>query len=287
MDTRSIEKGMKEKIITLILLMLLPLVAKAQPDPHFLIYLCIGQSNMVGAPPVESQDSCHVSDRFLNMPAVECGEREIGKWIKAVPPITNCSSGLCPADYFGRTMLEHLPEGYRVGVINVAVDGCTLTLFDKDQCRSVVKAMTKDWQINEVRRYDNNPYRRLIRCARKAQRDGVIAGILLQQGESDAYTSQWYNVLNKIYKNLCHDLLLRDVPLLVGETLKTGVAARANEIIDHVEEHVPNAHLVRSDGCTAYAGDGMNVHFDAVGQRLLGKRHALKMLELMGIHVGE
>jgi hypothetical protein len=41
------------------------------------------------------------------------------------------STGLCPADYFGRTLVAKLPHNIKVGVVDVAVAGCKIELFDK------------------------------------------------------------------------------------------------------------------------------------------------------------
>ncbi|MBQ9669226.1 MAG: hypothetical protein IJV45_10885, partial [Prevotella sp.] len=41
--------------------------AKADVDPNFYVYLCIGQSNMEGQGTIEAQDRTGVSDRFLMM----------------------------------------------------------------------------------------------------------------------------------------------------------------------------------------------------------------------------
>lgn len=255
---------------------------KAEPDRNFHIFLCIGQSNMVGQPAPEAQDFEGVSDNFLSMSAVDCGDRAIGLWRKALPPLCHCNAGLSPCDYFGRTMLQYLPEGHRVGVINVAVNGCSLSLFDKDHYKEVVAAMTADWQIGELERYDANPWDRLIHCARLALNDGVIEGIIVQQGESDAYSEEWYATLKKVYDDICAELGLGGIPMTVGEALGNGARASANIIISEVEANVPNTYLVKSDGCTIWPDDGMDVHFDSASQRTLGRRHAIRMLSALG-----
>ena len=81
-------------------------------DSNFYIYLCFGQSNMEGnARRFELQDST-VDNRFQVMEAVDCPNlgRTKGNWYTAIPPLCRCRTGLTPVDYFGRAMLEKLPE---------------------------------------------------------------------------------------------------------------------------------------------------------------------------------
>src|SRR5439155_9444882 len=102
-------------------------------DSKFYIFLCLGQSNMEGNAKFEPQDTT-VNSRFQVMEAVDCPNlnRVKGQWYTAVPPLCRCQTGLTPADYFGRTLVANLPKDVKVGVINVAVAGCKIELFDKD-----------------------------------------------------------------------------------------------------------------------------------------------------------
>lgn len=108
-------------------------MASLQPkDKNFQIYLAFGQSNMEGQGKIEEQDKV-VSDRYKMMAAVDCSDlgRTAGEWYPAVP-LTPLQPGLCPVDYFGRTLVDSLPSDIKVGVINVAVAGCKIELFDKN-----------------------------------------------------------------------------------------------------------------------------------------------------------
>ena len=101
-----------------------------------------------------------------------------------------CCTGLTPVDYFGRTLVENLPKNIRVGVIDVAVGGCDIELFDKENYRSYVKT-APDWMKGMIDEYAGNPYERLVEMAKLAQNDGVIKGILLHQGESNTNDTLW------------------------------------------------------------------------------------------------
>ena len=106
---------------------------KAQ-DNFFYIYLCIGQSNMVGQGAIEPQD-CDIEDGVLSMSAVGGpAGRKVGEGRKAVPPLCRANTSLSPVDYFLRVLRKNHPLNVRLGVVHVAVDGCGIDLFDKDAC---------------------------------------------------------------------------------------------------------------------------------------------------------
>lgn len=131
-----------------------------QFDPNFHIYLCFGQSNMEGNAKIEPQDRRGISTRFRMMAAVDMPSsgRKMGQWYAAVPPLCREWTGLTPADYFGRTLVESLPDSIKVGVINVSVGGCSIDLFDEDKTDSVI-AKSADWFKNFCKDYDNKPFR--------------------------------------------------------------------------------------------------------------------------------
>ena len=128
------------------------------------------------------------------------------------------TTGLCPADYFGRTMVASLPEKIRVGVVNVSVPGCKIELFEKDTYQTYA-ATAPPWMTNIIKEYNGNPYQHLVDMARLAQKEGVIKGILLHQGESNPNDKEWPKKVKGIYDNLIKDLNLKaeEVPLLAGE----------------------------------------------------------------------
>ena len=252
-------------------------------NKKFHIYLCIGQSNMEGHAKFEPQDTI-VNKRFQVLEAVDCDNlnRKKGQWYTAVPPLSRCKTGLTPADYFGREMIANLPEDVKVGVINVAVGGCKIELFDKDNYESYVST-SPDWLKSMVAQYDGNPYARLVEMAKIAQKDGVIKGILLHQGESNTNDTLWTKKVKVVYDNLLKDLNLKaeSTPLLAGEVVHAdqgGICASMNKIIATLPETIPNSHVISSSGCPDVAD---NLHFSAEGYRMLGKRYAAKMLEIM------
>ncbi|HQZ24924.1 MAG TPA: sialate O-acetylesterase [Flavobacterium sp.] len=252
-------------------------------NKKFYVYLCIGQSNMEGNAKFEPQDTI-VNKRFQVLEAVDCDNlnRKKGQWYTAVPPLSRCKTGLTPADYFGREMIANLPEDVKVGVINVAVGGCKIELFDKDNYESYVST-SPQWLKSMVAQYDGNPYARLVEMAKIAQETGVIKGILLHQGESNTNDTLWTKKVKVVYDNLLKDLNLKaeSTPLLAGEVVHAdqgGICASMNKIIATLPETIPNSHVISSSGCPDVAD---NLHFSAEGYRMLGKRYASKMLEIM------
>ena len=138
-----------------------------------------------------------------------------------------------------------------------------------------------------VKEYDGNPYARLVEMAKLAQKDGVIKGILLHQGESNTNDSIWPQKVKGVYDNLIKDLNLnpKNVPLLAGELVNAdqkGACASMNKIIATLPKTISNSYVISSAGCPQ-RGDGL--HFTVVGYRELGKRYAAQMLSLLGFKI--
>ncbi|MEP6750783.1 MAG: sialate O-acetylesterase, partial [Bacteroidota bacterium] len=143
------------------------------------------------------------------------------------------------------------------------------------------------WMIGMIKEYNGNPYARLVEMGKLAQKDGVIKGILLHQGESNPNDSLWTKKVKRVYDNLLKDLHLKakKVPLLAGETVNAdqgGICAGMNKIIATLPEKIKTAYVISSAGCTAGAD---NLHFNADGYKAFGRRYAVKMLSLMGFTI--
>ena len=274
------------KHLALSALILLSANAFAQ-DKDFYIFLCFGQSNMDGFPaPLDEADKVGVDDRFQILAAIDFPElgRVKGNWYTAVPPLCRPGNGLSPADYFGRTLVAKLPTHIKVGVVNVAVPGCKIELFDQSTYQAY-SDVAPGWMKNYITTYGGNPYQYLLETAREAQKAGVIKGILLHQGESNTDDREWPNKVKAIYEQLLKDLNLTadDVPLLAGEVVaadQKGACAPMNRIIATLPKTIPTAHIVSAAGCEARPPD--HLHFTFEGYRELGRRYADTMLPLLG-----
>ncbi|UOE46214.1 sialate O-acetylesterase [Mucilaginibacter sp. SMC90] len=257
--------------------------ASAQ-NKKFYIFLCFGQSNMEGNAHIQPQDTV-VDPRLQVLETVDCPnlKRTKGNWYTAVPPLARCNTGLTPADYFGRTLIANLPHDITVGIVNVSVAGCKIELFQKNSYKDYA-ATAPSWMVNMINEYGGNPYGHLVEMAKLAQKNGVIKGILLHQGESNPNDTLWTQKVKSIYDMLIKDLRLksRKVPLLAGQLVNEdqgGKCAAMNQIIDKLPDVIPNAYVINSSGCTS-APD--KLHFTAEGYRILGTRYGLKMLSLLG-----
>jgi hypothetical protein len=194
-----------------------------------------------------------------------------------------------PVDWFGRNMVANLPKDVRVGVVNVSVAGAGIELWDKDGWQKYLDTR-EQWMKNIVKQYNGSPYARLVEMGKIAQKDGVIKGILLHQGESNSTDKEWPNKVKAIYDSLIKDLDLnpKDVPFLAGE-LKTkeehGVCFAFNtNILVHLPEVLPNSYIISAAGVK---GSPDQFHFSTPGMREFGKRYAQQMLKLQGVEFKE
>jgi len=273
-----------KKVLTCIVCCFLSLSLVKAQDPNFHIYLCFGQSNMEGQGTIENQDMT-VNSRFQVLQSVNCTGQPQETWRTATPPLSRCNTKIGPADYFGRTMVANLPSNIKVGVVHVAIAGSKIELFDKANYSAYVNSLAanEQWMKDIINSYGGNPYARLVALAKIAQKDGVIKGILLHQGESNSGDNTWPNKVKGVYTNLLTDLNLQasEVPLLAGQVVDAaqgGLCAAHNSIINSLPNTIPTAHVISSSGCTDQTD---NLHFNTAGYRLLGERYAQKMLTLL------
>jgi len=266
--------------------LLLPTGIHAQ-DPNFYIFLCLGQSNMEGFPGIPDAEKAFADERFQMLAAVDFPQldRKQGHWYTAVPPLCRPHCGLSPADYFGRTMIAHLPTDIKVGVVSVAVAGAKIEVFDPARLEAYA-ATAPQWMQGIIGNYGGNPYERLVAMGRNAQASGVIKGILLHQGEANTNDPTWPAQVKTVYENLLRDLNLKaaEVPLLAGEVVgadQEGKCASMNSIIAELPRVIPTAHVISSAGCIARPD---HLHFTPEGYRELGQRYAEAMLPLLGGH---
>ena len=179
-------------------------------------------------------------------------------------------------------MVEKTDPQIKVGVIVVAVAGCSIQLFDKDGYANYARSQ-QSWMTQRINDYGGNPYGRMIEMAKKAQEDGVIKGIIFHQGETDAGDGQWPSKVKKVYDNIIKDLGLgNDIPFLAGEVLRSGSSSGANNNIAKLPQQSKNFYVVSSEGFNQALGDGQNVHFTSQEYRDFGKRYAEKMIEVLG-----
>jgi len=277
---------MRLKTIFAMMLLSLPLgTLNAAVDPNFYIFLCFGQSNMEGAARPEAVDLESPGSRFLLMPAVDFPDkgRKMGEWCEASAPLCRPNTGLTPADWFGRTLVASLPDDIKIGVIHVAIGGIDIKGFLPDSIENYRKT-APNWMTGMLAAYDNNPYERLVTLAKKAQKDGVIKGILMHQGETNTGDPKWAGMVKQVYDNLCGDLQLKpeDVPLYAGNIVQAdgkGVCIGCKKQIDELPLTLHTSQVISSDNCS---NGPDRLHFDAAGYRELGCRYGEAVARNLG-----
>jgi len=268
------------RVVSLFFSLGLAVSAFAAPDPNFHIYLAFGQSNMEGQGTIESQDKT-VDPRFQMLSTIDnFNGRKLGTWNDAIPPLANKHGGLGPTDYFGRTLVEKLDPQIKVGVVVVAVAGCSIVLFDPPVSQSYWNQQA-GWFMDIVKDYGDDPYQRLVDMAKKAKEDGVIKGIIFHQGETDEGDSDWPNKVKKVYDRLVKDVGLdANIPFFAGEVPYQGSSKGTNNNIRKLPNVSKNFYLVSAEGLNDL--DMMRIHFSSQGYRDFGKRYAEKVMEVLG-----
>lgn len=254
--------------------------AFAAPDPNFHIYLAFGQSNMEGQGAIEEQDKT-VDPRFQMLSTIDnFNGRKLGTWNDAIPPLANKHGGLGPTDYFGRTLVEKLDPQIKVGVVVVAIAGCSIVAFDSPLDQGYMSTQA-GWFKDIVNDYGGDPYQRLVDMAKKAKEDGVIKGIIFHQGETDEGDSDWPGKVKKVYDRLVRDIGLdENIPFFAGEVPYQGSSKGTNNNIRKLPQQSKNFYLVSAEGLNDL--DMMRIHFSSQGYRDFGKRYAEKVIEVLG-----
>lgn len=243
-------------------------------DPHFLIFLLIGQSNMEGQPapqPVDKQTQPRIMALgYDNNAALG---RTYNEWHVASPPLHSGDAGVGPGDYFARTMLKALPPQYSIGLVPLGINGVDIDFFRK----GVTSSRRGEFTIPPDNAF-RGAYEWILSRARRAQQAGVIRGILFHQGESDSGQAAWPAKVQAMVSDLRADLELgEDTPFLVGELYYDGACASHNELIAQLPASIPNCTVVSAMGL----GGIDPFHFDLPAQRTLGARYGEKMLGLL------
>lgn len=209
--------------------------------------------------------------------------REGGKWYYATPPLVRDGTRLSPCDYFGRQMVEKLPENIAIGIINVSIGGVSIDLYMEERVEAFLKT-TIPYIRDAAAKYENNPFRYLVKRAKEAKEQGVIKGILFHQGETDKDRVTWPEDVKAVYERLLKELDLKeeDVPILAGEVVRTemgGMFGEANKNIHRLPEFIKNVHIVSSEGLPCPPDD--RAHFTAESYRIFGRRYADEMLKIL------
>ncbi len=283
----------KSAIFSLFVLTLINSTVFADADPNFYIYLCFGQSNMESGSQMSDIDRQPVDERFQVLADFDNASKgwTKGKWYKADAPITARGRGFNLVDYFGRTMVANLPKNIKIGIVKCSVSGTKMELWDKDTWKTYLDNLPPDgaWKVPAAAIYQPSPYQFLVDQAKIAQKDGVIKGILIHQGESNFEDPNWPKKVKKIYGDFMTDLNLKpeDVSVFAGEVVNAdqqGEKAAFNEILKKLPETLPNSYVISSAGVPCNPD---HLHFNSQGNREFGRRYAEKALSVLGYKATE
>jgi hypothetical protein len=238
-----------------------------------MLFLLLGQSNMVGQPQPQAEDM--VEDPRIQVMAYDnCPGigRAYNEWYTASPPLHACDGGVGPGDTFAKTLLPSLPAETTIGLVPFAVNGAPIEVFRKGVPRP-------GWTLPPDDHWATG-YEWIIDRATRAQEVGTISGILYHQGESDASNAEWPAQVAQLVADLRADLGIGEqAPFIIGELLETGCCGDRNELINQFTTDIPNTWVASSSGLT-----GTDIyHFDLAGQRELGRRYAEQMMLALGL----
>jgi hypothetical protein len=258
----------------------------AQVDSNFHCYILFGQSNMTGGgatSPVVTGE-CDTTSRVKVMAYMNCTGnspeckwplgRTADKWYTAFPPLHDCGEGICPGDFFAKTMLDSIRSDIKIGLIPCALAGVALNVFLINGPNATIGPAN-----------GKNAYTWMINRCKIAQQTGVIKGILLHQGESGTGNSTAWDVMAiQIFDAIKKDLNLDSkTPVVVGELRSDNTApapnnTNFNKIVDGLPGKYSNCAVASSQGLV---GNGRDVwHFTPAGFQELGIRYAKGFLSV-------
>jgi hypothetical protein len=284
------------------LILALPLLLHAAPDPNFHIYIAYGQSNMAGAGDIRDGVDNVEHPRFKMFATTKCvgtfrptglsqatlNRSTVGEIYPAIPPMFHCGEGLSVADWFGRAMADALPD-VTVGIIPVAVGGTKIELFDKDKYAQYLNSLplpNDQYLINWAKDYgsDGNAHARIVETAKKAMEVGVIKGFIFHQGESGSMNgNNWQAEVKKTRDDILEALGLSSdtIPFLAGglEEQDAGGCcwSFSRNNIKTLPNVMDNTYFVSSDGLSGNGKD--SYHFSSASYQEFGKRYADEMLK--------
>lgn len=264
--------------LTAAVMSFMPVAVLAAPDPNFHIYLMLGQSNMEGSAPIESQDrTAHPRVQVLQSENCSGNSTPYGSWRAATPPLIRCGSGggLGPGDTFGKAMADGSGDTIKIGLAGGAYGGAKIEYFLKN-CGS--NCTPPYGAISGAPNGGTGGYQWVIDLAKKAQQVGVIKGFIFHQGESNSGQQNWPTLVNQFVTDLRTDLGLNanDVPFIAGELPYTGCCSGHNSLVRQIPNVVANGHFVTADGGLNDKGDAL--HWNSAAVREMGRRYATKML---------
>ena len=232
-------------------------------DPVFHIFMLMGQSNMAGVADKEPGDQ-NADERLLvlggcNQPA--------GQWNIANPPLNDCpgekgwnlSTSVGPGMWFAKTLLDHIPEGDKVGLVGTAESGESINTF-------IEGGVHHQMILNK------------IELAKQAE-NARFAGVIFHQGESDSGQESWPGKVVQLYDEVKAAFGVDyDVPFILGEIPVEGCCGGHNVRVHEAADLLPMGYWVTQDGTHILD----QYHWDHPSVVLMGQRYGETMIEALG-----
>lgn len=236
-------------------------MAFAQTDPNFHLYLLAGQSNMAGRG--------EVSGKYKNdgKPQVYMLNKS-NEWVQAKHPLhfdKPAVAGVGPGLSFGLRMAKVNPN-IKIGLVPCAVGGTSIDAWTAGALDKATKT---------------HPYDDAIIRIREAMKSGVFKGIIWHQGESDSApeaAAAYFQKLADLIGNFREITKDPDLPFVAGElgTFKVQYET-INIVLRELPGKIKHTAIASSKGLE-HKGD--ITHFSAPSAEKLGKRFAKQMRKL-------
>ncbi|MBN1602807.1 MAG: hypothetical protein JW915_14455 [Chitinispirillaceae bacterium] len=251
----------------------------AEPSNNFKVFLCFGQSNIAGGLGVTPQgDVTQTKPRVMALAFNSCSnpEWQKDKWVLAKEPL-HCGDGgagdntMGPVVVFGKAMADSLPND-TIGLIPCGQSGVNIEHFMRGgKCTAGYC----------VKYPGSDAYNWMVKKCKLAMERGVLAGIMLHQGEANRGDTAWLGKVKTIYEDLKKDLgITKDIPLVAGELLYAGEngSSKHNPIIAKIPQTLPLGYVASAQGLSG-GGTYADLHFNQDGYRKMGQRMAAEMMK--------
>lgn len=229
--------------------------------PTFHIFMLMGQSNMAGATPFNDGDK-NTDERLkvwggCNQPA--------GQWNTATPPLNDCpgekgwnlSNSVDPGIWFGKTLLEVLPEGDTIGLVGTAESGESINTFISG----------------------GSHHQMILNKIAGVKDAGRFAGVIFHQGESDCNQNTWPGKVVQLYNEVKAAWGVDyDVPFILGELPAASGCQNHNQWVHQAADDLPMGHWISQEGTSIFD----EYHFDHDSVVLMGTRYGETMIEALG-----
>lgn len=247
------------KKIGFLLVFLCCITSMKAADENFYLFLCIGGDDM--------EERGHIDKQNLdNAQAVLYLNEDTPYNMQPSTRLWNTASALYGTyqdktgflNSFALTILKNLPPRGKVGIIRLYI---------------------KDFKVSQLAS-DYSFYSKVLELVNKARKDGTLKGVVLTPGKNDVVNEEWMNTVKAAYGMLLGALNMqpRDLPAIIGETANNN----QNTFIDKAPQYITSAGVASAKGCEKTT-DGST--FTMAGYDALGKRYAIKMMQMMGFDV--